>query len=198
CARHVGRVDLRTNEDVARLHLGRLRAVDANDVEAVRRLDDRADAADGERERHVLERAQHHAAAEPPEVAAQLLRSGIHRFAARDLLEVAALQQLDEQRLGLRARRRLRRRRGLWCNDDLLEADARLALRERGLALIVRLGHLALAHWRGGELPFLLQLAEDLLLHLLATQLVDLFLAKILWRAEARLAQLGAELGLAA
>src|SRR5206468_2748103 len=100
---------------------------------------------------------------EPSEVAPELLRAGVHRLALRNLLEVAALGDLDEERFGLRARRRVGGGRGLRRDDDLLEADARLALRERGLALLVRLGHLGLAHWRRGELPVLLQLAEDLL-----------------------------------
>ena len=60
------------------------------------------------------------------------LGAGIHRFALGDLLEVAALPDLDEKRIGARLRFCLRCRRSLWRDDDLAERHGRRTLLELG------------------------------------------------------------------
>ena len=104
---NVDRVDGRTNQDVPSLHFGGLHAIDANEVVAEHRLHRRAHDARAHAEVHAIELGNEVAATAPAEIAAELLRARIHRLALRDLLEVAALRDLDVQRLRLQHRGRI-------------------------------------------------------------------------------------------
>ena len=91
------------------------------------------------REHHPLEfRDESAAATVPAEVAAQLLRAGIHRLALGDLLEVAALLELDEQRIRARLGACLGRRRCLRRDDDLSEGHGRRPPLKSGAAPLER------------------------------------------------------------
>src|SRR5207237_5536969 len=125
----------------------------------------------------------------PAEVAAQLLRPRIHRFALRDLLEVTALSNLDEQRIGARLGLCLRRGRSVGSNDDLSERDRRRSLLEIRATLLERSSHLFIGDVDGFCL--LAQLGERLLLEVLPAILLDESLSIFLRRAESGVAELG-------
>src|SRR5687767_15982734 len=71
----VSGINGRPDQDVARLCLTGLNAIDANDVEAIARLDDWAHLARRKAEEPSLERRNHLAATRPSEIAADILRS---------------------------------------------------------------------------------------------------------------------------
>src|SRR4051812_6792587 len=93
-ARDVRRIDLRDDQDLAHLHFGRrIRPVDANEVEAERRLDDLRDLTllDRERAEHVaLELDGKIAALAPAQISTEILRRGVHGLALGHALEVHA------------------------------------------------------------------------------------------------------------
>ena len=112
-----------------RFDLGRLNAIDLDDVIAERRFDYRANISRTKGEHHLFELGNESAATPvPAEVSAELLGAGIHRLALGDLLEVAALPDLDEKRIYVRLRFRVCRRGRVWGDDDLSERDGRGAL----------------------------------------------------------------------
>ena len=101
------RVDVGHEQDVARLHLGRLHPLYLDDVVAERRLHRIRDHAGLERERHPLELGHHHAAAEPVERAALLARAGVLREALGGRGEVGAVPERQDDRVRLRPGARL-------------------------------------------------------------------------------------------
>src|SRR6266511_3635244 len=128
------------------MHLAGLDSVDAHDVESKWTLEHRAHLSRIQREHHPLELGHHRTATVPAQVAASCLRSGIHRLALCDLLEVATLSNLHEERIGLGPGALLLLRRRLGSNYDLPERDRRRLILQNVIVLLERLFDLGVAY----------------------------------------------------
>ena len=93
----LGGGDLRDDQDMTPEHLGRLRPLDVDDVEAERRLDGLRDLARPHMERPVLELLHHHTTAEPPQLSALRSRCTVAREALGGRREIPAVTQLHDQ-----------------------------------------------------------------------------------------------------
>ena len=135
--------------------LGRLRALDVDDVEAEGCLHRRGDFARTDPERHVLELLDHDAAPEPAQLTALRCRRAVIRESLRGRGEVCAMPELDHQRFGalerLQARRRIRRR----LDDDLSKRNRRRSLGLLILVLVPEFPHLCFRRRDGPELALL-------------------------------------------
>src|SRR5688572_20918924 len=196
-ARHVGGIDLRTDEDVARLHFARLDPVDPDDVEPVDGLDDRAHGSRAKREHPALELRHHAPAAIPAEVTALLARSRIRRLAPCDALELGADANLGKERLGADARDLPRGGIRLRRDDDLSKRHRRGTSRQAGTGTVEGFLDLRLGHVHGRNPSLLPELVDGAPLQLIAPHLVYQEPAVLLGRAEPRPLQLRAELRVA-
>src|SRR5215218_1360446 len=197
----VGGVDLGRDEDVARLDLAGIDAIDADDVVAERGLDDGAERSRDERvvaEQVPVELGHHLSTTSPAEITAVHARSRVGGLALGDRLEVGASLDLGEQRLGVHSRTVLRLGGRTWGDDDLSPGDARLTLGEIVLALLERLLHLGVGDVQRHELPVLAQLARRPREQLVAADSISDEAPILLGRAIAGFRELRLEFGVAA